>query len=253
MEDNYFHQCDGEAEVISNKSCENIYRHNVFDACSGALTLRHGHRCLIDGNVFLGRKKRGTGGVRVIGQEHTLANNYFEGLRGDAERAAICLMNGVPNESLNSYAHVRKAVVSHNTFIDCKVTIEIGVGAGSRQSAVPTDCWITHNAFLPGKWALFRVHSQPANFSWEGNKHQLGRFHENQPVEFERLDLQFDRALDGLLRPTNTDKIRTQAVSGVKEDMDGHARGTAPLAGCDDPSTPQRRLPSAANTGPTWK
>ena len=89
VEDNYFHACDGEAEVVSNKSCGNIYRHNTFDSCSGALTLRHGHRCIVDGNVFFGRKQSGTGGVRVIGVSHVVTNNYFESLRGDAGGAAL--------------------------------------------------------------------------------------------------------------------------------------------------------------------
>jgi poly(beta-D-mannuronate) lyase len=253
VEDNYFHECNGEAEIISNKSCENIYRHNVFDACSGALTLRHGHRCLVDGNVFLGRKKRGTGGVRIIGQEHTVTNNYFEGLRGDAERAAICLMNGVPNGSLNGYAPVRKAIVSHNTFIDCKVTIEIGVGAGESQSAAPVDCRIAHNAFLPDKWPLFRVHAKPAQFVWKANKHQAGRFHEDQLVRFERVDLRFERAADGLVRPTTTESLRTTVASPVRRDLDGNARGDTPLAGCDDPTNLHRQLPSVRNTGPTWR
>ena len=128
VEDNYFHKCDGEAEIVSNKSCRNIYRHNVFDECSGALTLRHGHHCTVDGNVFLGRTSPGTGGVRIIGRNHVVINNYFEGLRGDAERAAISLMNGVPDGALDSYAPVVGAVVAHNTFVDCKVTMELGLG-----------------------------------------------------------------------------------------------------------------------------
>ena len=41
VEENYFERCNGEGEIISNKSCENIYRHNLFDRCAGALTLRH--------------------------------------------------------------------------------------------------------------------------------------------------------------------------------------------------------------------
>ena len=31
--DNYFYRCDGEVEIISNKSCGNTYRNNVFDSC----------------------------------------------------------------------------------------------------------------------------------------------------------------------------------------------------------------------------
>ena len=253
VEANYFHRCNGEAEIISNKSCENIYRYNVFEECSGALTLRHGHRCLVDGNVFLGRKQRGTGGVRIIGQGHSVTNNYFEGLRGDAERAAICLMNGIPKGPLNSFAPVREAVVAHNTFVDCKVSMEFGVGAGTKQSAAPTDCRITHNLFLPGKWPLFRVHAEPVACGWGGNKHQQGRSHEDQLVEFERLDLLLQRAVDGLLRPTTPQPLRTGAASHVEQDIDGVSRGDVSLAGCDEPNTPMRRWPSAANTGPTWR
>ena len=61
VEDNYFHQCNGEAELISNKSCENVYRHNVFDECAGTLTLRHGHRCLVDCLLYTSPSPRDRG------------------------------------------------------------------------------------------------------------------------------------------------------------------------------------------------
>ena len=163
IEDNYFHQCDGEAELISNKSCENIYRHNVFDECKGTLTLRHGHRCLVDGNVFLGNETSKTGGVRIIGQGHRVTNNYFEGLRGDKERAAISLMNGIPDGPLNGYAPIQNALVAHNTLIDCKVTMEFGVGAGERQTVAPANCRFINNVFSPGKWGLV---SRPCGTCW---------------------------------------------------------------------------------------
>ncbi len=253
VEDNFFYRCDGEAEIISNKSCDNIYRHNVFEECSGTLTLRHGHQCRVDGNVFLGKTQRGTGGVRIIGRDHVVVNNYFEGLRGDAERAAICMMNGIPNGSLDGYAPVSNAVVSHNTFVDCKVSLELGVGAGKKQSANPADCRVTHNAFLPGKWALFRIHSTPIRFVWEGNKQEPRGNDQDQPVQFERIDLRLERASDGLLRPVQADSIRTSFKSTVASDIDGHPRGDVSLAGCDDPHTPRREQPSASNTGPTWQ
>ncbi|MCM2369612.1 polysaccharide lyase 6 family protein [Aporhodopirellula aestuarii] len=104
VEDNYFEACDGEAEIISSKSCGNIYRRNVFDACIGSLTLRHGHRCLVEKNVFLGRGKPNTGGVRVIGNDHVVRNNYFEGITGTSNLAALCLYCGIKNSPLNGYA-----------------------------------------------------------------------------------------------------------------------------------------------------
>src|SRR5438876_7357684 len=59
---NLFDRCDGELEIISNKSCENTYRYNTFLDCAGMFTLRHGNRCLVEGNLFLGHHKRGSGG-----------------------------------------------------------------------------------------------------------------------------------------------------------------------------------------------
>ena len=44
MEQNFFDRCDGELEIISSKSCDNIYRGNTFLNCAGMLTLRHGNR-----------------------------------------------------------------------------------------------------------------------------------------------------------------------------------------------------------------
>tara|TARA_R110002049_G_scaffold2750_2_gene21352 strand:- start:44449 stop:46059 length:1611 start_codon:yes stop_codon:yes gene_type:complete len=253
VEDNYFHQCNGEAEIVSNKSCENIYRRNVFDECRGALTLRHGHRCIVEENLFLGKKSGGTGGVRIIGEGHTVINNYFEGLRGDAERAALSMMNGIPDSPLHEYAPVRDATVAHNTFIDCKVSMEFGVGAGKTQSVAPADCRIINNAFLPDKWPLFRVQAKPENFVWDGNRVQQGRANEDQLVKITECDLTLKRASDGLMRPTLSDVVRIDSVSIVDRDIDGNSRGKNPAVGCDEPGQISRTWPNALNTGPDAK
>ncbi len=253
VEENYFHRCDGEAEIISNKSCDNVYRHNLFDECSGALTLRHGHRCTVVGNVFLGRKSPGTGGVRIIGRDHVVSNNYFEGLRGDAERAAISLMNGVPNGALNSYAPVVGAVVANNTIVDCKVTLELGLGASRIQSASPVNCKLTHNLVQPEKWQVFRVHSMPVGTEWSSNFLQPSKEDPDMPFDFERRLLGLERADDVLLRPQSLDAIRTGTNSPIKIDIDGYPRTDRTLAGCDDPETRRRPFPSRGSTGPTWR
>lgn len=221
VEGNYFDRCNGEGEIISNKSCENIYRRNVFDRCEGALTLRHGHRCLVEGNFFLGREDSDSGGVRIIGRDHRVIHNYFEGLRGDAERAAICFMNGIPDGPLNGYAPVRNALVSHNTFIDCKVSMEFGVSASKKISVNPADCTIAHNSFLPGKWELFRVEAEPRNFTWLGNKYQIGNTRGADLVDIERVDIPLKRVANGLLQPV-------------------------------DSKAPVITLPDPENTGPSW-
>jgi poly(beta-D-mannuronate) lyase len=256
VEENYFFKCDGEAELISNKSCENIYRHNVVEECSGALTLRHGHRCLVDGNVFLGNEQAGTGGVRIIGRGHRVINNYFEGLRGDAERATICLMNGIPDSPLNGFAPVEDAIVAHNTFVDCKVTFEIGVGSGTRKRSVaPKKCLFANNVISSGKWTPFRLHADPVEFVCRGNKQQIGRDYDDMPIDFERVALRLTRTDDHLMRPLDSQNLKTDALSEleIKLDIDGQPRSETAVAGCDDPENELRELASRRNTGPEWR
>ena len=54
VEQNWFEGCDGEVEIVSNKSGANTYRGNVFHRSRGALVLRHGDGNLVEDNVFLG-------------------------------------------------------------------------------------------------------------------------------------------------------------------------------------------------------
>ncbi|RYG17995.1 MAG: hypothetical protein EOO07_09940 [Chitinophagaceae bacterium] len=83
---NRFIRCNGEPEVISNKSSNNIYLKNYFEANDGELVMRGGHDCLIEGNTFKG----GSGGIRVNGTGHTIINNEIS-----AVKTAIRLMYGM--------------------------------------------------------------------------------------------------------------------------------------------------------------
>ena len=106
--DNYFEHCNGETEIISNKSGENIFQYNTFFESEGTLTLRHGNRATVRGNFFFGNDKPNTGGVRIIGEDHKVYNNYFDGLRGTGNRSTITLMNGVSDSPLNRYFQVKE-------------------------------------------------------------------------------------------------------------------------------------------------
>ena len=148
IEDNWFHHCDGEIEIISNKSCNNIYRRNVFDACDGTLTLRHGNGCLVADNVFLGNHYQRAGGVRIIGEDHRVENNYFEHLPGKANRAAISFMQGIVDTPLNGYAQVKRAKVLKNTIVDCAEPFARSV-KGANTTLEPIDVEIDQNRIDP--------------------------------------------------------------------------------------------------------
>jgi poly(beta-D-mannuronate) lyase len=170
VEANLFEECDGEAEIISNKSCENIYRGNTFRRCSGALTLRHGNRSTIEENFFLGEKARGTGGVRVIGEGHRIARNYFADLMGDDTRAGLSIMNGVPDSKLNQYFQVKNAAVEDNVFLNCKETFVVGLADNDSNNVVPpADVTISGNVVVAGRRKVVSMRDAKAGVVWSDN------------------------------------------------------------------------------------
>lgn len=134
---NLFERCDGEVEIISNKSNNNEYRNNIFYKCEGSLVLRHGNYCAIDGNIFIGDdNSEFMGGIRVINTGHLITNNYFYKIKGKEFRSALAVMNGVPKSPQNRYNQVTDVVVAYNTFVDCKTPWQFSVGANMDKSDV---------------------------------------------------------------------------------------------------------------------
>jgi poly(beta-D-mannuronate) lyase len=119
VRDNQFIRCDGEGEVISNKSSGNSYTNNYFEDCKGELVMRGGHECLIDSNTFKG----GTGGIRVNGTRHTITNNTLSGLP-----TGIRLMYGMAKgkTEIGFYIAASDCLVKHNRISNCGTGILIG-------------------------------------------------------------------------------------------------------------------------------
>lgn len=256
VENNYFEHCNGETEIISNKSCENIYRYNTFYECEGTLTLRHGNRCTVEGNFFIGNKLSDTGGVRIIGEDHVVFNNYFEGLFGSGYRSALPFMNGVPDSPLNRYFQVKRAVVAFNTFVDCRSTILIGAGANEELSLPPLDCVIANNAVKTGH-TVIQEDDEPINLTWEGNIMQGSSLGIDQPAGITWADPNLIHGDDGLWRPTEDSPLLSAATgdySFITEDMDGQARGASKDVGADQQSFEPivRRPLTSLDAGPDW-
>jgi poly(beta-D-mannuronate) lyase len=139
VEYNVFEQCNGEIEIISNKSCENVYRYNTFLACAGTLTLRHGNRNEVYGNFFFGDHRNNTGGVRIIGEDQTVRDNWFQELAGKDRFAPLALMDGVKDTPLNGYFQVKRAVARHNIFVSCGAGIVCGTRNTDYSGFVPAE------------------------------------------------------------------------------------------------------------------
>ena len=202
VENNYFEECDGEVEIISIKSGGNIVRGNVFDRSSGAVTLRHGDRNIIERNVFLGRGKDHTGGIRVINADQVVRDNYMEGLRGTGFASALTVMNGVPNSPVNRYVQVSNAQITGNSILD-STRVTLGAGADEERSAPVVDSTFSANLLSSkSEDAFIQIEADISGLTFLGNRLIKG----DVPAvlgSLQPLQTQLQRAGNGLLYPVD--------------------------------------------------
>lgn len=140
IEDNLFERCNGEGEIISVKSSGNIVRRNTFHECRGSLVLRHGHRNQAVSNIFIGGKEKGSGGIRLQGQDQVIVNNYFHGLK-----YGVSMMDGTPDDL---YVRVERAKIIHNTMVNCTRALKVGHKHPKHPNGTaPSQCVIANNLF----------------------------------------------------------------------------------------------------------
>ena len=235
VEDNWFEHCDGEVEIVSNKSGANVYRRNVFFESRGALVLRHGDGNLVEDNVFLGNGKPHTGGVRVINRRQTVRNNYFEGLAGEGFASALGVMYGVPDSPLNRYTQVDGAVIERNTFVNVR-GILLGLGRDAERSLAPVGSRFAHNLIVGGTEPV-RVLGDVSGIAFEGNV-QSPRAPAGIVGGFSVRAVPLTRGADGLSRTE-------EAVdAGARRDL-----RVVPRAGTGASWYPKRTAPAALDAG----
>lgn len=175
IEDNVFDHCNGEVEVVSIKSSDNIVRRNLFWECQGVLALRHGDRNVAEGNVFMGNGVKHTGGVRVVNAGHKVVGNTFVGVRGERFFSALALMNAVPNSLPNRYCLVENVEIVNNTFIDC-ANIEFGTGCDEERTLAPERILFEGNKIKNKELvAPFMAIDRTSGFTFRNNTVELGR------------------------------------------------------------------------------
>ena len=170
VEENFFDKCNGEVEIISVKSCDNLISRNTFYECEGGLVLRHGNRNTVTENFFIGNNRENTGGVRVINAGHSISNNFFYKLGGDRFRSAFTIMNGVPNSPINRYDPVKDVTIEGNTFIDC-YNIEFCGGKDFERTAKPENVQFNNNLVYNSKGkTLFSVNDDISGIKFRNNR-----------------------------------------------------------------------------------
>jgi len=143
----------GESEIISNKSKGNTIRNNTILESHGGICLRTGQYCTVEGNFIFGSgyysgnsiqfraANAEQRGIRVIGKNHIIRNNYVENVIGTDAAAALCVMSGESNYyegnpvnntgNSGAYMPADNAQIYNNTFINCK---EMNLGYLSNES-----------------------------------------------------------------------------------------------------------------------
>jgi poly(beta-D-mannuronate) lyase len=184
--DNYFYNFVGEIEVISNKSGSNKYYNNTFEDYSGALTLRHGDNCEVYNNFFLANGQSFSGGIRMMGENHKIYNNYMEGTvakypNGSSTNglAGINIHNGILNSPLNGYYQVKNATIVNNTFVNCDLGIRVGATFSSgTQNQAPENVVIANNIMYENTNKAIQVTTQLIGTlsKYENNIKQNGTF-----------------------------------------------------------------------------
>lgn len=146
--DNLFDRCNGEVEVVSIKSSENVIERNVFYECQGVLALRHGDRNKALDNLFIGHDVRNTGGIRIVGEDQVVKGNTFLSLAGERFFSALALMYGVPNSLPNRYMQVKNTIVENNVFEACR-SIDFSTGKDFERTLAPTGTVWKDNKVVP--------------------------------------------------------------------------------------------------------
>ena len=257
VEHNYFEHCNGEIEIISNKSCHNTYRYNTFFECRGTLTLRHGNFASVYSNFFIGNNLPNTGGIRIIGEDHKVFNNYFQDLTGKGAASAISVMNGVPNSPLIRYFQVKRAQVIANTIVNCSESFEIGTGSDAERTLPPEDCVIANN-IVQAVETHVNILSEPVNLSLLGNLVFAPGLEIPELEGVERIETKLQKSNDWLWRPASGSPA-IGAFKGefafVTEDMDGQSRKSPKDAGADQVSGEpvlNKPLTPSSDVGPLW-
>lgn len=200
VERNWFERCNGEVEIVSNKSGGNRFRGNVFVESRGTLTLRHGNGNLVEGNVFFGNRADHTGGIRIINKRQTIRNNYLSGLTGHRFAGALVVMNGVPNSPINRYHQVEDVLIENNTIIDSD-HIELAAGSDSERSAVPINTRFRNNLIVnPTSRNSVKIHDDIGGMEFENNLYDgVANVSDLEGFDERRLPLQ--RGANGLDYP----------------------------------------------------
>lgn len=238
---NLFENCDGEIEVISNKSEFNTYEYNTFVGNAGGLTLRHGASCIVRGNFFFGGGDAQSAGVRLIDGLHSIYNNYFQDIEGGDNstlRSPIVVMNGQTAPAASGYWPVYNSTIVHNTMVNC-LAPSINFGSSSSGGTVPpNNITVANNLIFASSGPLIEYTNIPTAMTYQTNLYFGAALGDPPTAGWINANplLSFDA---GSFHLTDNSPAIDAAMGnyGVNTDYDGQNRTGSKDIGCDEYSS----------------
>jgi poly(beta-D-mannuronate) lyase len=248
VEYNLFSRTRGENEgAICNKSCDNTYRFNTFAEGCTELSLRHGNRCMVYGNFFIGTR----GGLRFFGDDHKIFSNYFE--RNDP---AVQIGNGganVPPAELTSHDRPDHVQFVFNTLVDNSSNVVMR----HRRNGLGATHLVFANNIIQGGGSKVSIDGPLPAAIWQGNiAWNTADKADNTPsIGFDSYDPKLHQDPDGFHRLQPGSRTIGRAVGAypyVDVDIDGRARGGALDVGAQQFSSdpPANRILTSRDVGP---
>ena len=251
VEHNLLARCRGENDLISNRSGGNTYRYNtLLDSPGSHLTLRHGHDCLVYGNIF-----RNTEGLRIFGDRHQVFSNYFEG-----NYIGINLGNGdtESGDGATGSSHDRPddCVIAFNTLVDNRTHYQLSRRAPAGLGATNT---IFANNIISGSGLAAKIEGPYSGAMWSGNLlWSTGGAGDLPAAGHAKADPLLVAGPDGIKRPQAGSPAIGAAVGefpAVTFDLEGRPRPEKKTAGASEPGDAPvlAQLLSSADVGPAAK
>jgi len=239
---NYFEECNGDGEIVTNKSCGNLYYNNTFTDCNGSLTLRHG-----DSNAVLANYFKNCG-LRVLGANNLIANNHITDNSRKDNRRPLIIHNG---KEEGGYERVDNNHIILNTFANgsgrADKIVVWGSGSGSSE---PKNNEFRGNIITGEHGLLFELNNNHSsntikdNITWDAGN---ATYDDNVSTQMaSREDPLLTRDGDGIYRlqsgsPAHNKFQGTPFEDWTKVDIDGEERGPKTDAGCDQFSTESKK------------
>jgi len=214
VEHNLFVKTRGENEgAVCNKSCDNTYRFNTFGEDCTEVSLRHGNRCLVYGNFFIGTH----GGLRIFGDDHKIFCNYFE-----HNRPAIQIGNGdgeVPPAKLTSHDRPDRVQIFCNTLLNN----DSNVVMAARKGGLGASNFIVADNIIQGGDRAATIDGPFDRPAWKGNVVWKTRAGDIPSTGYRSVDPELarsDRAQASLMPAGATNSQSVCSCRNISAEMD---------------------------------